>query len=1186
MLRGKNKNSVLIFIEGYTKAILKFKRAFDLFGKKFLSFFILLFILFAGTYSFAQKKELRFRNPQLQLSDYSVFRIIEDYKGFMWFATENGLNRFDGNDTYVYSNKYDDSTSISNNRIVAFCETRNKELWIGTASGLNFYNREQNNFIQYFYKRTDGQESAYNTITDIVEGTNGNLWLATTGGMCVFDVKSETFVSLQTYTKNLSAIGVTNIEDILIYKKDRVLAGVTDGRIFEINMKSGEIVELFFDNGGTDKVEVAQINCFLKAASGTIWLGTLEGGLIKIRDIKGSHIWYSQYTHLDTDNNSISLNDILSLCELDKDNLMVGTDNGGLNVLNYKSGKFTRIVKNRKKENSISGNSIWTMYKDRSHRIWFGIYNQGVDVIDSLPPKFNSSKNNIYDGNSLCSSPVTGFAEDEDGNMWISTDGCGVEYWDRKINRFVHFNSNAKKTINTESDAAMCLLKTKRNGVWIGFYNGGIVVVGKDGKIMRRLNEKSGLSANSVFSIDEDSKGNIYIATLYGGLDVYDVQTGDITVYKHDETNENSLMSNNINVLFVDKNDNLWLGLFDGGLDYGTKTENGEFSFVHYQHEDIDTNTISNDYVFAIIEDKKDNIWVGTGDGLDMFNVETQKFTTYRMPGGLTENTIFGVLEDDSGMFWLSTLDGICKFNPETNFFNRYNKSDGLHGLRFNNRASYYKSKKGEMFFGGNAGFTYFNPDSIKLDERFPKLYLTDFKLFNKPVSIGEEGQPLKKHISQTEKLSLTYKQSVFTIEYAALNFKNPKKTQYAYMLAGFETEWNYVGGKRTATYTNLNPRKYTFKVKCTNGEGVWNEDATTLEIEVLPPWWATWWFRVMVIVTVLLMLYILYYLKMRSIKKQRRILEETVKSRTIELNETNASLEEKNEEIVQQKEELQVTAETLEKTNRELEQNTIELSLHKNKLEDLVKIRTAELEKSKRKAEESDRLKSAFLANMSHEIRTPMNAIVGFSQLLNLPDVSESDKRKYLKQISTNTNSLLVLIEDILDLSRIESNHISIIKEKFFVNALLDEVFSSISVSYKNNSVKLLLANKEAERNVMIDSDRDRIKQVLMNLFTNACKFTEKGFVNLGFEIKDGVLLFHVRDTGIGILEEHLDTIFDRFRKVADNKTKLFRGTGLGLAISKKIAKLLGGDLHVQSEFGKGSIFTFSLPESVLIQK
>jgi len=388
------------------------------------------------------------------------------------------------------------------------------------------------------------------------------------------------------------------------------------------------------------------------------------------------------------------------------------------------------------------------------------------------------------------------------------------------------------------------------------------------------------------------------------------------------------------------------------------------------------------------------------------------------------------------------------------------------------------------------------------------------------------------------------------------------------------------------ATYTNLNPRKYTFKVKCTNGEGIWNEDATTLEIEVLPPWWATWWFRVMVIVAVLLVLYTLYYLKMRSIKMQRRILEETVKSRTIELNETNASLEEKNEEIVQQKEELQVTAETLKKTNRELEQNTTELFLHKNKLEELVKIRTAELEKSKRKAEESDRLKSAFLANMSHEIRTPMNAIVGFSQLLNLPDVNESDKRKYLKQISTNTDSLLVLIEDILDLSRIESNHISIIKEKFFVNTLLDEVFSSISISYKNNSVKLRLANKEAERNVMIDSDRDRIKQVLMNLFTNACKFTEKGSVNLGFEIKDGVLLFYVRDTGIGILEEHLETIFDRFRKVADNKTKLFRGTGLGLAISKKIANLLGGDLHVQSEFGKGSIFTFSLPESVLIQK
>ena len=340
------------------------------------------------------------------------------------------------------------------------------------------------------------------------------------------------------------------------------------------------------------------------------------------------------------------------------------------------------------------------------------------------------------------------------------------------------------------------------------------------------------------------------------------------------------------------------------------------------------------------------------------------------------------------------------------------------------------------------------------------------------------------------------------------------------------------------------------------------------------------------VVLFILLMFYTLYFLKVRNIEKQRKILKETVLSRTIVLNETNTALEKKNDEVVQQKEELLVQAETLKNTNHELEQNTNELSMHKNKLEELVKLRTVELEKSMRKAEESDRLKSAFLANMSHEIRTPMNAIVGFSQLLNLPDVDENDKSKYLTQIVANTDSLLVLIEDILDLSRIESDQISVTSEKFYVNAILEEVYSSILVSHKNKNVSLNIANKEVERNVMINSDRDRIKQVLINLFSNACKFTEKGFVNLGFEIRDNKLLFVIQDTGIGISEEHLETVFDRFSKVADNKTKLFRGSGLGLSISKKIAIFLGGDIHVQSEHGKGSTFAFSLPYSVLIQK
>lgn len=373
--------------------------------------------------------------------------------------------------------------------------------------------------------------------------------------------------------------------------------------------------------------------------------------------------------------------------------------------------------------------------------------------------------------------------------------------------------------------------------------------------------------------------------------------------------------------------------------------------------------------------------------------------------------------------------------------------------------------------------------------------------------------------------------------------------------------------------------------LKSTNAAGVWGKEITTLEIDVLPPFWKTSWFYSSVIFITLLVLYILYTEKNRRIIMQNILLEKKVKNRTKELKELNTRLEEKNEEIFEQKEELHVQSESLAKTNYELEQKTKELLFHQNKLEELVKIRTAELEKAKRKAEDADRLKSAFLANMSHEIRTPMNAIVGFSQLLNLPDVDDETKNTYIQQIQSNTDTLLLLIDDILDLSKIESEQISIHNTVFEVSKLLQEVFADQKVVHENNKVELMLNKIENAIGIHLNSDRKRIKQILTNLLSNARKFTESGFVELGFERDDKCLKFYVKDTGIGISKDELDEIFVRFKRIVDKRGKLFRGTGLGLAIAQKLAQKLGGKIIVRSELDKGSVFTLILPVDIIVK-
>jgi signal transduction histidine kinase len=390
----------------------------------------------------------------------------------------------------------------------------------------------------------------------------------------------------------------------------------------------------------------------------------------------------------------------------------------------------------------------------------------------------------------------------------------------------------------------------------------------------------------------------------------------------------------------------------------------------------------------------------------------------------------------------------------------------------------------------------------------------------------------------------------------------------------GLDDAWNMIGHRNHVTFTNLKPQTYNLHVKAANNDGVWNDTPVSLKIVVTPPYYATWWFKTLIVLIVLGGMYLVFALRVKLLKNKQRTLALEVEKRTRELREANVLLEERNEEVVTQKE-------LLEHQNEEINSINVELTMHRNHLEKQVDIRTAELQKAKNKAEESDRLKTAFLANMSHEIRTPMNAIIGFSSLLTSSNVQTDEKKYFYSQIQRNSEALLVLIDDIIDLSFIESEQLKL----KYSNVDLDKIFRDLAGTFKqeltrlNKQKKLVLELNVPKNQIILKTDSYRLKQVLLNLVGNAVKYTDKGFVTFGYEVNHDTVLFSVKDTGIGIPGDQLKRIFNRFEKIEYGSERLYRGTGLGLAISKQLVNLLGGELGVKSEQGKGSEFYFSLP-------
>ncbi len=797
------------------------------------------------------------------LSQNTIHCIIQDSKGYMWFATEDGLDKYDGYNFTVYKNNPLDKNSISDNFIWTIYEDKSGTIWVGTNSGgLCKFDRETDKFANFRHNKNNSNSLSNNNVRAILEDSKGVLWIGTEGGgLDEFDRKKGEFIHFKNNSEDPNSLSNNVVLSIYEDSGDALWIG-GDGGLNKFDMNSKKFINYQHNSHDSFSLSNNVVLSMSEDRSGNFWIGTSNGFNLFDKK-KGKCNRYFSNTDIlsNLDNNRIN-----AILEDKNETLWVATG-GGLYQFNRKRKKFISLSQTESHSASLSNNNILSIYKDNSDIIWIGTGEGGIFKFDRERMKFKHYRYDPTNPNSLSYNTVRSVFQDKSGILWIGTLGGGLNKLDLKKNKYTHYIFQSRNSFSISNNSVSSIFRDSYGTLWIGTWGGGLnKVIGSGSEDIIRFEHYLhnpanvySISNNIVQSIYEDTKGRLWIGTGIG-LDIFDRKSGKFFSYISNPQDPTSISENQIqSCIKEDRNGNLWIGTWNGlnKLDLSKvplKPPYDKLSFVHYTHIADDQYSLSDNRVISVHQDNSGNLWFGTyGGGLNELPVDQQnisvvseaRFNHYSMKDGLASNIIYGILEDNNGNLWLSTDNGISKFNPKNLTFRNFYQSDGLQGNQFFWGAS-FKGLNGELFFGGTNGVDAFYPSILKDNKHVPPIVITDFQIFNKPVSYSVEGSPLKKSIAETKEITLSYSENVFSFEFAALDYTVPGKNQYAYMMEGFDKDWVQSGNRRYVTYTNLDPGKYVFKVKGSNNDGIWNEKGASIRIIILPPFWKTWWFIIL----------------------------------------------------------------------------------------------------------------------------------------------------------------------------------------------------------------------------------------------------------------------------------------------------------------------------------------------------
>ena len=859
---------------------------------------IALLYLLLPFIALASGPKARFETLSLEqgLSQSSVNSILEDSKGFLWLATYDGLNRYDGYEFKVFRHDPQDPHSISNNTIRTIFEDSNGTLWIGTIDGLNKYDRQNQRFSRFIHDASDPNSLSNGIVWAITQNAEGKLWVGTDNGLNLFNPQTGDFSRFMHNATNPDSLSHHQIRSLYQDSKDTLWVGTNQGGLNRFNKTAQRFEHFKHNRSDPYSISHNSIYAINEDDKGAIWVGTYGGGLNKfnVQSKKFRH-----FTHSQSDPNSLSHNNVIAIYKDNKSTLWVGTEGGGLNQYDAAREHFVHFKHQSSDPHSLGINVVTSIHKDKNGTLWVGTYGAGVSKYNTQSRHFKHFSHHLSDPDSLSYRSARSFYQDNKGVLWVGTDS-GLNRFEAKTQGFTQFKHLPENPNSLSNNGIRAIHQGKRGKFWIGTFGGGLNQYDPHSQKFTHFKhsqiESNSLSHNRIMSIHEGSKNNLWIGTLGGGLNRFDLQNQQFKHFRHQPDNPHSLSHDRVNTIYIDNEGILWVGTVDGLNRFNSQTE----QFERFKHQTSHPNSLSNNFVMAIVQDSQGTLWVGTDGGLNKYDRQSGGFSHYRKKQGLANDVVYGIVEDNSGHLWLSTNQGLARFNPVTETFKHYNANNGLQSNEFNIGA-YYKGIDGELFFGGINGFNRFFPKHIKDDTQPPAVVLTGFRLLNKPVPIQQTGIDndkfftLDKAIDELAQLTLSYRQNLISFEFSALHFANPMKNQYAYQLEGWDKDWIFTSAKnRRATYTNIPAGHYILRVKASNASGYWNEQGKSLNITILPPPWQTGWAYALYALLLLGLLRLLGSIRAQRTEQanQRRLNQQLKQAeRTAELEQSNRQI-------------------------------------------------------------------------------------------------------------------------------------------------------------------------------------------------------------------------------------------------------------------------------------------------------
>ncbi len=1109
-----------------------------------LPIFMVLFgnQIYCSTFSYPHNIVFQKLTVEHGLSDLTVRSIIQDHEGYMWFGTNNGLNRYDGNEIARYFYDRNDPNSLKGNIVYCIYEDSRNNLWIGTwGGGLSLYNRDLDNFTSFIHEPGNNGSIGHNDIWNIYEDSMGSLWIATQKGLERFDYESHTF------EKHLTDLSLPGESVNLKRKAFSCITEKSDGTLYISIWKHGllnydqvnkRVIRHFIhEPGNRQSLGTSEINTLFADKDGSLWIGTYKGHLERLYFKDGKPVFEKFASGRPPF--GISDDRINFIIEDQHGFLWIGTE-AGINILNKSTRQVEHYFHNAEADISISSNHLWSGYVGKNGIIWIGSLDGGVNIFDPWRRKFPSISPEITEAKELPKKFVKSIYKDTNGFLWVGTDH-GLNKFSPQ-NELMHTFTHGRTNQSLDIGGVSGIVEDQNGVLWIGTWGGGLHYLNRETQKINRYYHANhdgaprGISDQNIQTMTRDYSGNILIGTSFGYFYHFNPETKKFQQFLCQDLD--SLRGSPVSAITPDSDGSVWIGLIEnGGLIHHNFLANTTKRY-HMKNYERDYSLSSND-IFSLLDDG-DHLWIGTKSGLNLLEKTTGKVLVYDEKHGLANKSVLSIQKDIEGNIWFSTPHGISKFDKKTELIYNYDGRDGALG----NCIVSWKGLNSELYFGGINGIFSFNPLTINNNAYLPPVVFTNLKLFNKTVTHNYENSPLSKHINQTKKIILNHRQNSFSFEFAALNYTLPEKNQYRYKLEGFDPDWIQAGTRNVAYYTNVHPGTFIFKVQGSNNDGYWNEKAKTIEIIVMPPWWTALWLKILVLILAVVAIASLVAIRTHRIKQKQIHLKQLVRERT-----------------------------------KEIESQQVKIK------EQAMKIHA------------SDQMKIKFLTNISHEFRTPLTLILNPLDKL-FSDLSHNHEYKLpFTVIKRNTLRLTSLINQFLDITKIEAGELKLCVSKGDIATYIGEIVNAYKFATNQKNIHL---NVQLPREGSICYfDGDKVEKILYNLLSNALKFTPAGGrIDIVVEMKynqknpeseiayatypadspDQVYIM-IEDTGIGIPSGHTERIFERFYQVEDDRSNNKGGTGIGLSLTKDLVRICGGKIEVKSRVNEGTRFILYLP-------